>query len=75
MYRYDVYPSHRPETGSARGQKSLAGGCPFHASSLRDTDHVSGEGNGVRSKWLEGVNSLFKNLQASLNNHISIKDG
>jgi hypothetical protein len=29
----------------------------------------------VRSKWLEGVNSLFKNLQASLNNHVSIKDG
>jgi flagellar biosynthesis component FlhA len=22
-----------------------------------------------------GVNSLFKNLQASLNNHVSIKDG
>jgi hypothetical protein len=31
---------------------------------------------GVRSKWLEGgVKSLFKNLQASLNNHVSIKDG
>jgi hypothetical protein len=30
----------------------------------------------VRSKWLEGgVNSLFKNVQASLNNHVSIKDG
>jgi hypothetical protein len=30
---------------------------------------------GVRSKWLEGVNSLFKNLQTLLNNHVSIKDG
>jgi hypothetical protein len=29
----------------------------------------------VRSKWLEGVNILFKNLQVSLNNHVSIKDG
>jgi hypothetical protein len=32
-------------------------------------------GSIVRSEWLEGVNSLFKNLQASLNNHVSIKDG
>jgi hypothetical protein len=39
-------------------------------------DPVRGEGRPhVRSKWLEGVNSLFKNLQASLNNHVSIKDG
>jgi hypothetical protein len=46
MYRYNVYPGHRPEFGSAQGQKSLANGCPFYASVLRDTDPVSRRGSG-----------------------------
>jgi hypothetical protein len=46
MYRYDIYSGHRPESKSARGQKSLAGGCPFHALALRDTDPVLGRGGG-----------------------------
>jgi hypothetical protein len=46
MYRYDVYPGYHPGSGNARGQKSSAGGCPFHASALRDTDPVSRCGSG-----------------------------
>jgi hypothetical protein len=46
MYRYDVYSGHRLESRSARGQKSPADGCPFHASALRDTDPVSGHDSG-----------------------------
>jgi hypothetical protein len=39
-------PGPRPESRSARGQKSPAGGCPFHASALRDTNPVAGRGSG-----------------------------
>jgi hypothetical protein len=32
--------------GSTQGQKSLADGCPFHASVLRDTNLILGRGSG-----------------------------
>jgi hypothetical protein len=38
IYRYDIYTGHRPESKSARGQKSMAGGYPFHVSAIRDID-------------------------------------
>jgi hypothetical protein len=56
MYRYDVYPGHHPESRSARGQKSLADGCPFHALALRDTDLVLGHDSGSS---VDGHNCSF----------------
>jgi hypothetical protein len=43
--RYDIYLGHRPKSRNAQGQKSLAGGYPFHASTLRNTDPTSRHGN------------------------------